>query len=62
MEMNSVNFVPPATKDLFLILHDVTEHEESVTVKCETIATLVPWSLSAAAGAKRPNKLHNNTT
>lgn len=35
---------PTRYKGLFLILHDVAEHEESVTVKCETIATLVPWS------------------
>lgn len=42
--MNLMDFVPPATEDLFLIMHDVKEHEKSVTVKCETIATLVPYS------------------
>lgn len=44
MEMNLMDFAPPATEDLLLIMYDVKEYENSVTVKCETIATLVPCS------------------
>lgn len=44
MEMNTMDFVPPATKDLFLIMRNGKEHEKSVTVKCETIPILVPCS------------------